>query len=955
MEGGSHTSKGDIELIYTRLIEKFLPVEPLSGEAVSEKGKRTGHIKSLHIWWAQRPLVACRAAIFASLVPDPDSPDCPASFRSLVNQSLPPARGGKPDTPRERLIQFLIDFCTWENSNNQDMVQKARQLVLEANGGIPPRVLDPFAGGGAIPLEALRVGCQSHSMELNPVAQLIDICTLVYPQLYGSKIKVSERVGGVLVDAERNRLANDVREWGNWILDEAKSEIGSHYPTSPDESVPIAYLWCRTVRCGDPQCNAMIPLIGRLWLSNRRRIALRLCLNHARKDWGVQIAEGDSIDFDPSRGTVRGGTALCPFCGGVLRSKDLQRAGKEGKIGQRLMAVVERKPGKRRKAYRIASEDDRAAYEAAGRLLQAKMEDFSGRLSPVPDEPAVEWSGVINPPIYGLDRWGKWFNARQQLVMLTIWDKVAQVHQAMVANGFEAEYAKAVTTYLALTATNMAQYLSNISIWLSEGMISVFIQGTGIAMRWDYAEANPFGDLVGSWNYALKQTVSAISFASEASDAPCRVRQGTATRLPFRDNEFSAVITDPPYYNQIPYSDLSNFFYVWLKRIVGYLHPDLFATRLAPNRVEIVQNPLRHGGDNRKAKQFYEEKLTAALREVTRVLRDDGVTVVMFAHKGTAAWESLLRSLLAAGLSVTASWPLHTERPARMRAKGSAALASSFILVCRKRGSGSVAEWKRVQAALEQRVQERLDLFLREGIRGADVLISAIGPAMEVFGKHERVEKISGERVTVGEFLDKVHEAVANHALQTVLRGQELGKIDPPTAFYVLYRWTYEARPANNESAQGRESRNAKGGRLKVPFDDARKLAQAVGTEIDELMKKGNILSKQKKYVRLLAPDDRKDVRGLGERDREGRHAPIIDMLHRAALLWAAQDRLGVQEYLATSGAAHNEAFWRVAQALSNILPLQSREKRLLDGLLGKREALGGLERREGPEQLEMF
>lgn len=488
---------------------------------------------------------------------------------------------------------------------------------------------------------------------------------------------------------------------------------------------------------------------------------------------------------------------------------------------------------------------------------------------------------------------------------------------------------------------------------------------------WDYAEANPFGGGTRDWDSALDWILRVIKRETWNGSLSSICYQGSATRIATDDQQFSAVITDPPYYDAVPYSDLSDFFYVWLKRTVGELYPDIFSTPLTPKGPEIVQLAERNPNYSHKTKEFFEAEMTKAFWEMKRVLKPDGICVVVFAHKTTTAWETLIAGLLKAGLSVTASWPLHTEMKTRLRARDSAALASSVFLICRKRSTeAGVSSWKEVQADLEKRVKERLEFFLSQGIRGADAFLSAIGPAMEVFGRYEGVEKITGDPVTVGDFLDKVREVVSHHALATVLEGQSMGDVDPVTAFYVLWRWTYDARSdeitkpvqidmeddeLDDEEDLGEDvvaeprASYGKGSKIKVPFDEALKLARAVGAEIDLLMARSGILQKEKEYVRLLGPEDRKRMDRLGEPKADGAPPPLIDLLHRAVNLWSDGGSEMLKQFMEQAGLGEREAFWQVAQALSNLLPLTSKEKQLIDGLLGRRTSF------EEPRQKRFF
>jgi adenine-specific DNA methylase len=372
------------------------------------------------------------------------------------------------------------------------------------------------------------------------------------------------------------------------------------------------------------------------------------------------------------------------------------------------------------------------------------------------------------------------------------------------------------------------------------------------------------------------------------------VSQFSATELPYPDNYFDAVFTDPPYYDNINYAELSDFFYVWLKRSIGDLYPELFSTPLTPKSEEIVANPARHG-DQETAKKFFEEMLKKSFQEIYRVSKPDGIACIVFAHKSTEAWESVINALLSSGLYISASWPIHTEMRERLIAKGSAALASSIYMVCRKRTENKTAYFNEIKLQIEERIKEKLDQFWNEGIYGADFFISAIGPALEIFGKYESVEKLSGEKVTAKELLDLVRKTVSEYALTKILKNPQLGDIDKETRFYILWRWIYN--------------------RAEVHFDDARKLAQAVGIELTEKWGKG-FIKKENENIIVLTPIER-DKNFLEKKKFEN----MIDVLHACLIYWHQNNKKAITEILEETGYLNNNTFWQVAQALSDILP----------------------------------
>ncbi len=883
-----------------RLIETDFPLRVVSEESVREKNIRHGHISTLHIWWARKPLAASRCTALAALVADD------------------PAR-------RETLLNLVQQLAPWEavSGNTQStrhLLEKARALIRhpeqrEGPGGRAPRVLDPFAGGGAIPLEALRLGCETYALDYNPVAVLLNKAVLEYPQRFGQPI--SRRAPERLIEEAASPLLEAVERWGAWVLEEARRELAQFYPPDPDGSIPVGYIWARTLPCQNPACGAEIPLLRQTWLAKKdnKQVALKLVPNRAERRVDAAILEGAWIDFDPDEGTVSRAKVRCPLCGGTIDDDTTRKLFREGRAGQRLMAVVLHHPKRSGKSYRLPMARDLEAYRAAEGALAAKRQALWAEwgLDPVPDEllPPLETLG-FRVQRYGLTRWGDLFNPRQKLALITFAEKVRQAHAHMLAGGADPEFAKAVATYLALGVSRLSDRNSSLCrVIVQTEAIGFTFTRQALPMLWDYIEMNPF-DHPSGWHALMEDSLANLAHLTQivGSDfVPREARQGSATALPWPDDFFDAVLTDPPYYDNVPYSDLSDFFYVWLKRTVGDLYPDLFATPLTPKTEEMVADASKAGGMD-AAKRRFEERLTQAFREIHRVLKPEGIAVIVFAHKTTAAWETVIQALLNAGLYMTASWPIHTEMQARLNAQETASLASSIYMACRKRTTRAVGEYARVRQDIATRVRHKLSQFWDEGIRGADFFMSAIGPAVEVFGRYARVEKLSGDEVGVGELLEYVQQVVAEFALERVLQSPHLGGVDAETRFYLLWRWTYN--------------------HARVPFDEASKLARAVGAEVSELWTRSGFVQKEKEYVRALGPRDRAGDRRFVERER---HATLVDALHKACLLWENNQRQALAEHLALN-RGDDETFWRVAQALSDVLPPGDKEKQLVQGLL---------------------
>jgi adenine-specific DNA methylase len=547
------------------------------------------------------------------------------------------------------------------------VIDKARAEILETSGGKPPKVLDCFAGGGSIPLEALRLGCETYALELNPVAVLILKATLEYPQKFGKPRKVKEKAGDLEVEREINPLLEDVKKWGNWVLEEARKEIEKFYPRDPDGGIPVGYIWARTIKCQNPSCGTEIPLMRQFWLAQKdnKAVALKLVVDKQSKSIGFKAVQDDEIDFDPSKGTTSRATVLCPVCGSGIDDKTVRQEAQQGRMGQRMIAVVLHHPDRQGKSYRI-TEEDMEIFQEAEAYLDKKQQHLHDKwgIDPVPDEKiTTPCHDVDRPPMYGMPFWGDLFNSRQKLVLVTFVDKVKEAHHRMLEDGYGEEYAKAVATYLALAVDRLADYNSTLCIWaVAGGFVGHTFSRQALPMVWDYFELNPFSGATGDWESALGWISRTLQHISQVH-IPAIITQASSTSLSYANDYFDAVITDPPYYDNVGYANLSDFFYVWLKRTVGDLYPDLFATPLTPKGEEIVQDVVRHGGAD-KAKQFFEDKLTRAFGEIYRVLKPEGIACIVFAHTSTEAWETIINALLKSGLYLTGSCPIHTEMEA---------------------------------------------------------------------------------------------------------------------------------------------------------------------------------------------------------------------------------------------------------------------------------------------------
>ncbi len=914
-----------------RFIEESFPVKEVSIESAREKNIRHGHISTLHIWWARRPLASSRATNYAALIP-----------------AVSP--GDKKEFNKKR--DFIIDFSKWKNSLNQIMIEEAREDILKANNGKPPKVLDPFSGGGAIPLEALRLGCETYSNDYNPVAVLIQKCILEYPQKYGKPFKIKsnpsilfpEIIKQKTLDFDSkivpNRLLYDVEKWSNWILKETKKEIGRFYPTEPDGSIPVGYIWARTIPCQNPSCGTEIPLMRQFWLANKKNKKVTLSPYIKDKEIYFKIVgnEYERIPegFDPAKGTVAKAVAICPVCGGVIDAKTTRKLFQEGKAGQRMVAVILRKKNNQSgnyskgKKYRIATDKDIQIFKEAEIYLKEKREKLmlEWGIDPLPTEAIHTPDGKEYKPgnllynfipvvLYGLTRWSDLFNARQKLVLVILVENVKQAYHRIIKEDIDNNYAKAIISYLGLAVDRIADKNSMLCRLISQTeAIGFTYSRQALSMLWDYIEMNPMEHSSG-WNVIIKETLANLKHCSYFRNTYTTITQSSATSLTYSDNFFDAVFTDPPYYDNVPYADLSDFFYVWLKRTIGNLYPELFSTPNTPKSKEIIAElPLLRGMKKEEAallikeiktKEKFEKMLKKSFQEIYRVLKPNGITTIVYAHKSTEGWETLINSLIDSGLVVTASWPINTEMHARLRAHESAALASSIYIVARKTKREPTGFYNNIKEELKTYLYEKLERLWREGISGADFFIAAIGSAIEIFGKYEKIMDYEGNIIRASQMLSDVRKITTDYAVHQILHNGFAGEISNLTRFYVLYRWSY--------------------GEAKLHFDEVRKLSTSANVALEKEWNRPGFIKKEKEFIRVLGPQDRKfeDFRNSSE---------LVDVLHAVLLLWERGRRNEIVALLEKSGYGKSDAFYRVAQTISETLTNESKEKKLLDGFL---------------------
>ena len=936
-----------------RLIEEAFPLKKVSEDSKHEKNVRHGHISTLHIWPARRPLAACRAVTIATLLPDPaDAPEkMKAEYTRLAGSPL-------PERQRDYLCNTLIASLTrWGDENGHadwdakdkngrwlNKLRIARELILMAYNGDPPKVMDMFAGGGAIPLEAMRLGCEVTANDYNPVAWFILKCTLEYPQrLAGKTHPLPDLDLDEKPDLKKGDLADHVRLWGQWILENARKELVQYYPVI-DGKTTVAYLWARTIPCQDPQCGATVPLLKTLWVckkaektlkdtpenrnrpdflrlketKNQTRViinskrALKLCPNPETKRVRFEIITPENV-HDVGTATMSGSTAICPFCGSQQPNDYIKRCGHEGKLKAQMTAVVYQ--AEYGKEYHPPTKNEVSAAEISTEALEAIADEIPYG---IPDEamPGPETLG-FSIPLYGFKKWSDVFATRQLLALMTFvkWTRTAQ--DDMVRLGYSAEWIESVVAYLGILTNRLSNYASTACIWEqnAEEVKQTFLR-FAFPIIWDFAESNPLFDsnryykgAIDSVGRFLRKTLTGL-----CSDFPQPDIVISSAQQGF-EGEVDAIITDPPYYDAIPYAHLSDFFYVWLRRSIGDRFPDAFTEPLTPKPAELVQHSGRFDGDKKAAKAFYEDGMAKSFQAAHQSLSRDSLIVIVFAHKNPDAWKTLTTAIIQAGLVITASWPIDTELQGGLKLNR-AALATSLWMVCRKRSTkAKVGHYGKVKREMQERITERLRYFWDAGIRGPDFVWAAIGPALESYSSYKAVKWNTGELFTVTEFLTEVRRMVTDFALGRILHGASTEALDEWTRYYLMHKDYF--------------------GTENAPVGECILLAQGYGVSLDDLRaKQVGVLKKARSgnALKLLGHTERTSDR-IGYTHTSGR-IPMIDMIHRIMRLWDAGDREQINAYFHEHGLQENPLFKAVVQALIETSPQRDSDRSLLETLI---------------------
>ena len=1046
----------------TRLSETTIPLRQISLDSVHEKNVRHGHISTLHIWPARRPLAASRSMLLATLLSDPGGAEERRRMGERMAGRLVPKRlkGGGEDPHLKETDGGILH---WGRENGLEL-ERFRTRIREAFDGRAPRVLDPFSGGGAIPLEAMRLGCETFAADLNPVAWFVLRCTLHYPHLVGlgdralpgfaiadrefatALVKARLQSQGVNHTPARIRnalaefghrdggdvqlttaLASDaptdanfawhVRAWGLRVRDRVRRKLAGRYPVyayfeprrrkgrrrkavgqpipfkprdprllEPDSqgrvSVEtlnrqydekyleddrnprwvakpvVACLWARTAECGG--CRAEIPLLKTRWLCKKSGPDKRVLLtmeadaDSRRVDFGIEsdvppptgsAAQKRAHDHKLGKGTMSRSGTTCPCCGAVTKMSELQAQGRSGRLGARMIAVVI--DGQKGKEYRLPTDRDLDAAECTADEIAALYRAIPFGL---PDEPispirpspnARGASGLVR---YGLGTWDKLFTDRQLLTLGTFVREIRAVRAEIEKQGYPDGWPEALTAYLVLTISRLADRGSSLATWTNnpEKIRSTFAR-FALPMVWDFAESSPLADTTGGFIQAVEWVAKVVDHTlATVSDSPAPHVAARSALAP-QPGSLDLVCTDPPYYDAIPYSDLMDFFHVWLRRALDGVSPEIdevFADPLGPkwdrdeSDGEIVDQPGRWEGDASASRGAYEDGMYRAFSRSYESLRDDGRLVVVFANKSPDAWETLVSALIRSKFVVTGSWPIKTEMVNKVA--GGARLASSIWLVCRKRAASRPGWESNVLGEMREKITGRLRDFWDAGIRGPDFVWSATGPALEAFSRYPVVKRGVGEgEMQVGEFLASVRRMVVGFVVGRLLSQSDgtAGDLDELTTYYLLHRHDFgmEGAPAGAVILYA----------MSCNFKDADLLGR------HELLVRGkashgddDAAGGSESEFRLKRWSQRK----VGSSGTGGGATPLIDSLHGAMRLWRKGDLARINEFLDARGLRKSDVFASVVQAVLEMAAPGSDERSILEKLqnhLGRRRPSG--------------
>lgn len=856
------------------LIEEDFPVEALGVESRRERGASSAlpPLYFLHVWWARRPLTLSRAAILGSLLPA----DTEAFWflRAL----------GIDGDPVKTLVRIQAAKRTGENLGTNpygyprafsvvvspERIAAVRERLQKQWGTYEVCVLDPMAGGGSIPFEGLRFDFTVLANELNPVAYIIELATLLYPRRYGAQI------------------VEPIRSYARRLQTIVAKRTEGIFATTADERV-WAYLWAHTVTC--PSCSVEVPLSPNWWLENtaRQRTAVTWDFGEGSR-LSPRVVNVAKVSLNPDQGTVRKGSGICPRCHNVFDGEVIKEQAQTKGLGYQLYALALKTKGGL--TFRVPTPEDEAAAQYAERLLSEKLPEWEAN-GWVPNELYPSTSNDLRPLHYGMRRWKDFFSPRQLLSLLSYLEAYQAIKPEILAN-HPFEEARAILTYLALAFDKICDYNSRMTRWHpSRNVIAGTFDRHDYAFKWSFAEMNLTAPGLG-FDWAVDQVVDAyeglckllghqrnLNWFDNAPPEPV-VRLGSATDLyDIADESIHAIVVDPPYYDNVMYAEMADFFYVWQKRTLGDLYPEAFVGELTDKHAEAVANPALFattGGKRavQQAEENYRHKMQEVFQEAFRVLKPDGVLTVMFTHKRVEAWDTLASALIHAGFEISASWPVHTESEHSLHIANKNAAESTILLVCRKRATSQGGWWDELLPLVRERVLERAKTFEQKGFRKLDLMLATYGPALQVLSEHWPVKDSTGQLVQPERVLEVARALVTQLRVTELVRHRQV-ELDPLTRWYVLAWDVFGAE--------------------KFPFDEARLLALTCGVDLErQIIREHNVAAKSGKYVVLLTPVERMEGhrRGSPERTPES----LLDGLHLALMLYEREGVASATQYL---------------------------------------------------------
>lgn len=962
-----------------RLIECDFPLVQVSINSSEEKEIKVGSFSTIHVWWARRPLAACRAMNIACMVPDPGDDNCPTSLRRIIATALDElerapvgqtklrtskiswghdddgdltASRNRPKSLRKRLLRFIGDYSSWDLKMNDAYTKCIRLIITGCHDGVP-KLLDSFAGGGSIPIEGKRIGMESYATDINPIPLLLNRLQLELLSNMDASV-ISE------IDDEIDRIVS--------LLEQDLSDIFPSSNNTSDGEVTIGYLRAREIICEGVSCGLAYPLISSPWVAKSAK--QKICYNFTKvnNSIDIQLIENPVPTQIPEQ-TIRRGNGTCPICKHItpvesVRKQLIRQNG--GTEESRLLVTITAEKNKAGKKFRLPSKKDFEAIIRGQNLLR-KFLDENPKIT-IPTEPLPP-QGSLGTRVqgYGITEWGQLFTSRQLLINLLMVKEVKKIEDPLIR------------TILALIISKFNDRNSSLSTWRPP--LRVFdraFKSHRIQMTWDYYEANPYiaiGTNLKNTHQTVMRGIKSAMVPDGSENGHSSYSNATDHFLP--DNSMDLWATDPPYYDSVPYSDISNYFVVWLKRMMPNIVLD---GDIAPKKEELVMDKS-NVGNQKKDSEWYESNVEKALAEGLRMTKPDGIAYWVYAHKSTIGWSTVLKGIVNTGWRVVGSWPISTEMKSRLRAHGAASLSTSVHIVMRPRlPDAGIGQWAEIINELPSKLCRWLTRMKKAGVMGADAIYSCIGPAMEIFSKYDSVERASGENVDIDEYIEFVWDTVADEAIKLLSPDSEQSTAEPNARFSLMAIWTLR-QSANLDYSSGENLEQeeievaAEPSKLAIPFDTASLLARGIGAVIEDL-EKSEVIDIKKSEVKILSPEDRrhyllgvtnntskvqnKSSGGiqikLGESWEEAearvdvetkqkglleipKRDSQLDKLHQAMLLHADGNSVALEAHLRDI-IGNDPAIWQLANTLNTLYAEGSWERSKIEGVIARYQSL---------------